>query len=311
MEPGILAAAVLLVLIIGALIMAVRDRFGGWGLPGFHTTNGGSIDLVSSDMALGMRAEALPDGLLSGSRPTPALGTLLREREDEAFVPEPLLVEIPAVPLTPLAERLDGIEAQLRELRDELTRQGAAISRLGSEWQRASDAENARHEAALERLRGDLMLAFNRVAVEKQAAGPDRRAEVIGELYARLARFESALAAVTNPILLPGEPYSPPTELLAETLVWENWNEVGERAYAMADCFSAQRLHLSEGARSEVGTFVTAMRVLLTRSIYPNLEDEPDAAQRTALNDALARIASELPQVRLVLDREYRGATEA
>lgn len=311
MEPGILAAAVLLVLIIGAVAMAVRDRFDGWGLPGFRTTSGTSIDLVNNDLALGMRAEALPEGGLDGSRSASALGALLRERDVEPLAPEPLLVEIPTAPLSPLAERLQGMEAQLHDLREELSRQSVALASLGSELQRARETEDARREVALERLRGDVMHAVSRVAGERHTAAPDRRADVSGELYARLARFESALAAVTNPILLPGEPYAPPAEFLAETLIWENWNEVGERAYALADCYSAQRLHLSEAARSEVGTFVTAMRVLLTRSIYPNLDDEPDSAQRAALREALESIATELPVVRAVLDREYSGASAA
>ena len=38
---------------------------------------------------------------------------------------------------------------------------------------------------------------------------------------------------MTNPILLPGEPYAPPAEFLPEALIWENWNEVGERAFSL------------------------------------------------------------------------------
>jgi hypothetical protein len=114
------------------------------------------------------------------------------------------------------------------------------------------------------------------------------------------------LAAVTNPILLPGEAYSPPAEFLPEALVWENWNEVGERAFALADAYSAQRLYLSEETRGEIEMFVTTLRALLTRSVYPNLQPEPDAAQQAALRSALDEIAGEFPKVRQRLEREYR-----
>jgi hypothetical protein len=79
----------------------------------------------------------------------------------------------------------------------------------------------------------------------------------------------------------------------------------------MADTYSAQRLYLSEQARSDVGAFITALRLLLTRSIYPNLHTDLNAAQQDALREALDEIAAELPKVRSALDREYREACEA
>jgi hypothetical protein len=51
---------------------------------------------------------------------------------------------------------------------------------------------------------------------------------------------------------------------------------------------------------------VTTLRTLLTRSVYPNLQPEPDAAQQAALRDALEEIAGEIPKVRQRLEREYR-----
>ncbi len=166
--------------------------------------------------------------------------------------------------------------------------------------------DDARWAAALDQLRTDVLLAVSRAAAEGSSRTGTKRPEVTAELYARLARLEAALAAVTNPILLPGEPYAPPQEFLPEALVWENWNEVGERAFALADAYSAQRLHLSEEARDEVDTFVTTLRTLLTRSVYPNLQPEPDATQQAALRTALEEIAAELLKVRQKLEWEYR-----
>jgi hypothetical protein len=135
----------------------------------------------------------------------------------------------------------------------------------------------------------------------------DRRSDVSADLYARLARLEAALAAVTNPILLPGEAYAPPAELLPEALIWENWNDVGERAFALADAFSAQRLYLSEQTRLELGEFVTSLRVMLTRAVYPNLQPEPGREQQLALRAALDAIAAELPRVRATIEQEFRA----
>jgi hypothetical protein len=88
-------------------------------------------------------------------------------------------------------------------------------------------------------------------------------------------------------------------------LIWENWNEVGERAFALAETYSAQRLHLSGQTRSDVGAFVTTLRTLLTRSVYPNVQGEADTTHQAALRAALAEIAAELPKVRDLLETEY------
>jgi hypothetical protein len=43
----------------------------------------------------------------------------------------------------------------------------------------------------------------------------------------------------------------------------------------------------------------------LTRSVYPNLQPEPDATQQAALRAALEEIAAELLKVRQTLEWEY------
>ncbi len=69
-------------------------------------------------------------------------------------------------------------------------------------------------------------------------------------------------------------------------------------------------MYLSEKTREELGAFVTALRVTLTRSIYPNLHADADTTQQAALRAALEQVALELPRVRRALDAEYRTATE-
>ncbi len=314
MEPGVIGLLVLIVLIAATVGVLLKQRPDSWSLPLLRTSGGGGAllgdEMLGHDASAGVRAEsaaaepALPRG-------APSLTVLAREE-----VPEPILLDLTPLntgpsPLEVLEERLDHVEVQLTAMQQELRDQRDVILRIGVELKLAGEAETARRDMAIERLRGDVLAMIGQLGEERRNVGRDRRAEIISELYARLARLETALSAVTNPVLLPGEPYSPPAEFLTEALIWENWNEVGERAFALADAYSAQRVYLSAKTRDELGAFVTALRVTLTRSIYPNLHADADANQQAALRAALEQVALELPRARRALDREYLAATEA
>jgi hypothetical protein len=224
--------------------------------------------------------------------------------------PEAPRLDLVPNPVETLAARLDRFEERLDQIARAVDRHAAEIGqelrRARSERAQQAEADDARRTVALERLRADLLATVTSVATDGSSRSGARRRDVSADLYARLARLEAALAAVTNPILLPGEAYSPPAEFLPEALVWENWNEIGERAFSLADAYSAQRLHLSDETRGEIEVFVTTLRTLLTRSVYPNLQPEPDAAQQAALRSALEEIAAEFPKVRQKLEWEYR-----
>jgi hypothetical protein len=229
---------------------------------------------------------------------------------DRPGLPETARFDLGPNPTETLAARLDRFEERLDQVARAVDRHAAEIGqelrRARSDRARQTEVDDARRDVALERLRADLLATMTRAAADGSSRSGSRRPDVSADLYARLARLEAALAAVTNPILLPGEAYSPPAEFLPEALVWENWNEVGERAFSLADAYSAQRLFLSEETRGEIEVFVTTLRALLTRSVYPNLQPEPDAAQQAALRSALEEIAGEFPKVRQRLEREYR-----
>jgi hypothetical protein len=229
---------------------------------------------------------------------------------DRAGLPESARLDLVPTPAETLAARLDRFEERLDQIARAVDRHAAEI---GQELRRARsdrahqiETEDARRDVAMERLRADLLAALTRSTADGSPRSGSRRPDVSADLYARLARLEAALAAVTNPILLPGEAYAPPAEFLPEALVWENWNEVGERAFSLAEAYSSQRLHLSDETRGDVEQFVTTLRTLLTRSVYPNLQLEPDATQQTALRSALVEIAGEIPKVRQKLEWEYR-----
>src|SRR4051794_25108004 len=102
-----------------------------------------------------------------------------------------------------LAARLDRFEERLDQIARAVDRHAAEI---GQELRRAqadrahqSEIEDARHDAAMERLRADLLAALARAAGDGGARPGSRRPDISADLYARLARLEAALAAVTNP----------------------------------------------------------------------------------------------------------------
>jgi len=212
----------------------------------------------------------------------------------------------PAASPEPVGFQLKRLDTRLTELTQNIDRHEAAISALLRQSmtdlaQRAA-ADDARSEAAVERLRGDVLAAL---ASPKPNADRTRRKDVCAELYATLARFEAALSAVSNPVLLPGEAYAIPDALPASALIWENWNDVGERVFVLADTFNAQRLHLSPQAREDLGQFLTKLRTLLTGTIYPNLQADVGSSQDLALRNALHEIARGLRDARESLEREY------
>jgi len=211
-----------------------------------------------------------------------------------------------------LSERLDRLEERTKTIERQLDRLLEVVRdemRLGRDSVESTVASaEARQMTALERLRSDL--AGRTFGVDSAAAVDmvrERRAEAVAGMYAGIARFESALAQVTNPILLPGEAYAPPPDFLPEALAWENWKDVGERAFSLADAFSSQRLYFSDPTRQELSAFVTTLRGVLTRTIYPNLVPDPTPDQLDALRGALGSLATELPRVRRALEAEFRS----
>ena len=323
-------AVILIVLLVFGAVGAVAARGTGWR-PATALPEWASGRRLRERLTTRRPADAPVDGRTVVTRPTeqdappvpvvppptePDLSPELRQLRDaildgwrDEWRRE---MRAAAAPAAVSAERLARLERRVDEQVDRLVRRLDDLDRTTATERAAAEALQA---AAFERLRADLiasLAARDAAAAERAAQLPrpertDRRAEVTAELYGRLARLEAAVAAVTNPILLPGEPYAPPTEFLGEALVWENWKDVGERAFAFADYFNAQRLQLAEPVCAEVAAFVTALRGLLTRSIYPNLRQDAAPAQLQALRAALDRLAAELPRLRGRLEAEFRA----
>ncbi len=296
--------------------MLSRQGILPWSAPALRTSGGASAAEREVD-ATSSRGPA-SDGMVEPTQASPTAGerpAILDIRSsplaaERAGLPESARLDHAPSSAEALAARLDRFEERLDQIARAVDRHAAEIGqelrRARSDRAHQAETEDARRDTAMERLRADLLAGLTRTAGDGGARSGSRRPDVSADLYARLARLEAALAAVTNPILLPGEAYAPPAEFLPEALIWENWNEVGERAFSLAEAYSSQRLHLSDETRDEIELFVTTLRTLLTRSVYPNLQIEPDAAHQAALRAALEEIAGEIPKARQKLEREYR-----
>jgi hypothetical protein len=222
------------------------------------------------------------------------------------------------VVLTALDGELKRLREGLREMHDEHhTRLVALRDRVAevdtqtlSALDRAIGDVRSTHEVELAQMRESLASALSAVSNDSRRSGFDptagRRADAIANLDQRLARLESAFVSVTNPLLLPGEPYTLPAELPAEALKWESWKEIGDAAFAFAQEFGAERIHLDDETCRDLTAFVTALREQLTRTIYPTLanggvSDDPVMT----LRESCEQIGADIPAARSRLRVAY------
>ena len=268
----------------------------------------------------GMLPSRLPELRLPAARPRPA--------RTSALISTPPVATGGSAVVTPVAARasedrprsgtLDEdvvrrLESKIELLAREMNDRFDALRTAFSVAQR-NDAELIAGLQTQLQLRDEVLRTMiqDELRARPQMSAPsrlaERRVETTADLYGRVARLEAALAQASFPVLLPGEAYAPPDDLSDDMLVWENWKDVGDRAFDLADAFNAQRLQLSDETRSVLTAFVTLLRGQLTRAIYPNLGPDLTSTQREELRGSLAVLAVELPKVRRALDLEYREA---
>lgn len=202
-------------------------------------------------------------------------------------------------------------QAQLGRLRERNTELEALAARYQEQADTATAARRETAEARQEinRLRDDLDARLT--AVEGQSTGSDgpraARLAALADLYGRLARVEASLSALTNPILLPGEPYIVPDDLVPDALKWDNWKEVGESAYALGEQFNQSRIQIPRETVEEMETCIKTLRTTLTTAIYPNLDATLSPEQAKTLHAGLGTIAKALSHLRLCLETDYRA----
>ncbi|HWV25430.1 MAG TPA: hypothetical protein VNZ58_14675 [Thermomicrobiales bacterium] len=151
-----------------------------------------------------------------------------------------------------------------------------------------------------------LQVEFRSARVADSPYG-QRRAEALAELYASLAQMDAALAAVINPMLLPGEPLQVPDELFDDTLDWENWSDVGDRAYAFGQIFNRDRIVLSPDLADQIEGFLSTFRHALTGTVSPVVQNPSRTpSQIQQMKSGLGTIVDALPPLRREIESHYR-----
>lgn len=228
----------------------------------------------------------------------------------------------PVIGTRPAAFALD--DAALRELREELQgelRRASGLTRefdarltrieatstelpqISDQLQRAVEQKDAERRREIELLKNDLASVLHDSGERGQ-----RRGDAVADLYGHLARVEAALAGVVNPMLLPGEALTIPDEFFPETLNWDNWSDVGERAYAFGNAFNQNRFVLDAATADEIERFIGILRQGLTGAVYPNVRSSnPTPAQIEQMRAGITSIVVALPRVRRRLEGVYRG----
>lgn len=169
------------------------------------------------------------------------------------------------------------------------------------------------HDSELGRLREAIGAAIATIAARQSAGDDDRtsalRTSALSELYTRLTKLETAFASIANPVLLPGEPFSLPEELPAPVFRWEQWKDIGDSTFSFAEEFARQRVHLDDQTCREMTAFVGSARLVLTRSIYPNLQNGGTSSNDDAkevLRTAIQQLGDDIASSRENLERAYR-----
>lgn len=242
-----------------------------------------------------------------------------REREEDAFeaqrqhlstfMDDQMPVRMDEMALRNLREELHGeltrTSGLTRDFDVRLTRieSDASVSRdLPGEIDRSIKEQEARTMRRIGALRDQL-----RASRTADSPFGQRRSDALADLYSHLAQVEAALASVINPMLLPGEPLSVPEEFFEDSLRWENWNDVGDRAYAFGDVFNQNRFVLDPNVANQIEKFIGTFRQALTGAVYPVVQNPRRSASQVAqMRAGLITIVGSLPPLRRTLESAYR-----
>ena len=234
------------------------------------------------------RLEAPPEATLAMAIDDSALRELKEELHDELRRATGLTREFDA--------RLNRMESVVAE-----------APRQQEEFNRALREQDERRQREVDRLEREL--GTMRLTLGSYG---ERRGEALADFYGHLARVEVALAAVVNPMLLPGESLTLPPEMLPETMVWANWNDVGERAFAFGNAFNQNRFVLEPETADQIERFIVTLRQVLTRDVYPAVRNgSASPAQIAQMRTGLQTIVRDLPAIRRRLEDAYRLTSDS
>lgn len=181
-----------------------------------------------------------------------------------------------------LADELRGELARTSSLAQDFENRLLLVERELGQTKRLPQALDARVQSAESETRTRVAKLRQEMQQARKADSPYsvRRNEAVSKLYQKLAQLEMALGAVVNPMLLPGEPISVPETLYEDTLEWDNWGDVADRAYAFGEQFSQNRFLLEPALADRVERFICDFREALTGTVYPIVQDDNVTAQQ-------------------------------
>lgn len=137
-----------------------------------------------------------------------------------------------------------------------------------------------------------------------------KRNDAVSKLYQKLAQLEVALGAVVNPMLLPGEPVSVPESLYDDSLQWENWGDVADRAFAFGEQFSQTRFLLAPELSEQIEQFISKFRDSLTGTVYPIVQgDNVSAKQKASMRDGIVTVVEGITPLRREFERTWLSGT--
>lgn len=284
----ILVLLVLIALFAGVGYFFLRET--GWGHARLWLT--GSRQATVGDVPFRERWSATPTE--TGSMPVMLDESALRELREELHGE-----------LTRAAGLTREFDARLTRMESDLSLSKQLPEEIDRSVRETIEEIEERTRSRLDRLQGDLHAA--RIADSPYG---QRRAEALAELYSTLAQLEAALSGVVNPMLLPGESLRVPDELFEDTLAWENWNDVGERAYSFGDVFNRDRILLEPALADQIEEFLSLFREALTGTVSPVVQNPArSTAQVAQMKAGLTTIVDALPPLRREIEAHYRAST--
>lgn len=196
----------------------------------------------------------------------------------------------------------DGLETRLRALEHEV-----------GQTRQLPEAIDARVQSSEADTRARIAQIRRDITNHRKADSPYslRRNDAIRDLYQKLAGIEVALGAVVNPMLLPGEPVSVPEKLYEETLEWNNWGDVADRAFAFGEAFSKNRVLLDPNLAEQVETFISTFREALTDTVYPIVQaDEATAKEKVEIRSGIVTVVEGIPPIRRAFEQTWLSGTQ-
>lgn len=211
-----------------------------------------------------------------------------------------------------LADELRGELERTANLAQEFENRLLLVERELGQTKRLPQALDARVQSAESDARARLARLRQEMQQARKADSPYnvRRNDAVSKLYQKLAQLEVALGAVVNPMLLPGEPISVPENLYEDTLVWDNWGDVADRAYAFGEQFSQHRFLLEPALADRVERFICEFREALTGTVYPIVQDgSATAQQRSDMRAGIISVVEGITPLRREFEHTWMQGT--